>query len=100
MIVVTGGAGFIGSNIVAALEDRGDCEIVVCDLFEDSEKKLNISKRNLAHFFDANQLFKFLDGHQGQIEAIVHMAAISSTTTTDVDLILDSNVRLPLQLWQ
>ena len=99
MIVVTGGAGFIGSNIVAALEGRGDQQVVVCDLFEGSEKRSNISKRNLAHIIDPDQLFEFINGHQDQIDAIVHMAAISSTTTTDLDLILDSNVRLSLQLW-
>ena len=47
MIIVTGGAGFIGSNIVAALEARGETEVVVCDSLGDGDKWRNIAKRDL-----------------------------------------------------
>ena len=99
MIVVTGGAGFIGSNIVAALESRGDHQIAVCDWLEDGDKWQNISKRELAQIIDPNQLLEFLEENQSHIDAVVHMAAISSTTASDVDLILETNVRLSLRLW-
>ena len=49
MIVITGGAGFIGSNLVAALEERGEHDIVVCDRLGRGEKWRNIAKRELAH---------------------------------------------------
>ncbi len=99
MIVVTGGAGFIGSNIVAALEDRGDHHLAVCDQLQEGDKWRNIGKRELAHIIDPDHLFEFLEDNQSNIDAIVHMAAISSTTATNVDLILETNVRLSLRLW-
>ncbi|MEL0107358.1 MAG: ADP-glyceromanno-heptose 6-epimerase [Rhodospirillaceae bacterium] len=100
MIVVTGGAGFIGSNIVAALEDRGDHHLAVCDKLEDGDKWQNIGKRDLAHIIAPEKLFDFLEENNSNIDAIIHMAAISSTTASDVDLILETNVRLSLRLWQ
>ena len=99
MIVVTGGAGFIGSNIVAGLEARGDSHLAVCDQLQEGGKWQNISKRELAHIIDPDNLFEFLDDNQSNIDAIVHMGAISSTTASDVDLILETNVRLSLRLW-
>jgi len=100
MIVVTGGAGFIGSNIVAALEARGLGPIVVCDRLRDGGKWKNIAKRELADIVHPDNLFAFLDSHRGGIDAIVHMGAISATTETDADLIVETNFRLSLNLWQ
>ena len=48
MIIITGGAGFIGSNLAAALEQRGERELVVCDRLGSGEKWRNIAKRELA----------------------------------------------------
>ncbi len=53
MIIVTGGAGFIGSNLVAGLEERGRSDIVVCDRFGRGEKWRNLAKRELAGFTPA-----------------------------------------------
>lgn len=100
MIIVTGGAGFIGSNIVAALEERGLDRIVVCDTFGDTAKWHNLVKRDLYNCIDAPQLFPFLDANKSQIQVIFHMGAISDTTEKNVDLILDQNYRLTLNLLQ
>lgn len=101
MIVVTGGAGFIGSNIVARLtaEDRHD--IVVCDRLEtaDLAKWKNVAKHPIADFWSPEALFEQLERHAGAIEAVVHMGAISSTTETDADLILRTNFTLSRDLW-
>ena len=99
MIVVTGGAGFIGSNLVAALEDRGIGPVAVCDRLGGDDKWRNIAKRGLAHLFAPEDLFDFLDGHAKDIEAVFHMGAISATTATDADDVVRVNVRLPLALW-
>jgi len=99
MIVVTGGAGFIGSNIVAALEERGSGPIVVCDRLRTGDKWRNLAKRELADIVHPDHLFAYLDEHAGRIEAVIHMGAISSTTETDADLIIATNFRLPHALW-
>jgi ADP-L-glycero-D-manno-heptose 6-epimerase len=99
MIVVTGAAGFIGSNIVAALEKDGRGPIVACDRLRDGDKWRNIAKRELADIVHPDALFPFLDNNRGRIDAIVHMGAISATTETDADLIVATNFRLSLNLW-
>ena len=101
MIVVTGGAGFIGSNIVARLcaEDRRD--VVVCDRLEDAAlgKWKNIAKHPIADFWQPEELFEQLERHAESIEAVVHMGAISSTTEPDADLILRTNFSLSRDIW-
>ncbi len=100
MIVVTGGAGFIGSNLVAALEARGGGEIVICDRLGDGEKWRNIAKRELADFVAPEALLKYLDAHAGGIEAVFHMGAISATTEIDADLLIDNNFGVSHDLWR
>lgn len=101
MIVVTGGAGFIGSNIVARLcaEDRYD--VVVCDRMEEADlaKWKNLAKHPIADFWWPEQMFDRLEAHADSIEAVVHMGAISSTTEPDADLILKTNFALSRDLW-
>ena len=100
MIVITGGAGFIGSNLVAALEERGEHDLVVCDRLGRGDKWRNIAKRELAHIVPPEQLLAFLDAHARDVSAIFHMGAISSTTEADVDAIVAANVTLSLSLWE
>ena len=101
MIVVTGGAGFIGSNIVARLcaEDRRD--VVVCDRMESAAlgKWKNLAKHRIADFWQPEELFEQLERHAEQVEAVVHMGAISSTTEADADLILRTNFTLSRDIW-
>jgi len=99
MYVVTGGAGFIGSNIVWALEQRGAEKIVVVDRLREGDKWKNIAKRELFDIVHPEDFGEFLEDHGEQIKAIFHMGAISSTTETDVDLIMDTNFRLTRDLW-
>ncbi len=100
MIVVTGGAGFIGSNLIAGLEARGAGEIVVCDRLGHDEKWRNIAKRELAAIVAPERLFDFLDANAARIDCLFHMGAISSTTETDGDLVVETNVALTLALWR
>jgi len=99
MIIVTGGAGFIGSNLVKALEARGDRDIVVCDILGHDDKWKNIAKRELTDIIPPEALAEFLSDNSKDIETIFHMGAISATTERDADLIVQSNIRLSLDLW-
>jgi ADP-L-glycero-D-manno-heptose 6-epimerase len=99
VIVVTGGAGFIGSNLVAALEERGHHEIAVCDRLESGDKWRNLGKRELAALVPPDGLFRFLDAHAGEVEVIFHLGAISSTTERDADLVVSTNFTLSRAIW-
>ena len=97
ILVVTGGAGFIGSNVVAHFADSAD--VVVCDWLGREEKWRNISKHDVADVVMPEQLDEFLLVHREAIEAIIHMGAISSTTERDVDSIMRNNFMLSRDLW-
>ena len=99
MIVVTGGAGFVGSNIVAALAAR-DERVAVCDRLRQADKWRNLTRVAVSEVIDPETLPAWLAGQAGRIEAVVHMGAISSTTERDVDLILAVNFRLSQALWR
>jgi ADP-L-glycero-D-manno-heptose 6-epimerase len=86
MILVTGGAGFIGSHIVAALEERGQGPIAVCDRTDEGKW------RNI------DELLDWLRPRR-DVEAIVHMGAISATTATDEVETMRINYELPVALW-
>jgi ADP-L-glycero-D-manno-heptose 6-epimerase len=96
MLLVTGGAGFIGSNIVAALNDAGRSDVVVCDLLGHDGKWRNLAKRQLADIVPPGQLADWLKGRK--LDAIVHLGAISETTASDGDLVIETNFRFSMRL--
>jgi ADP-L-glycero-D-manno-heptose 6-epimerase len=96
MLLVTGGAGFIGSNVVAALNDAGRGDIVVCDGLGHDGKWRNLAKRRLADIVPPAELPNWLKGRR--LDAIIHLGAISETTATDGDLVIETNFRLSMRL--
>ncbi len=99
MYLVTGGAGFIGSNIVAALTERGD-RVIVSDRLRSNGKWRNLAKRELEDIVPPENLFEMLDGWGERLEGVVHMGAISSTLETDGDRLVENNFRLSRDLWR
>lgn len=98
MIIVTGGAGFIGSNIVADLNELGITDIVIVDWLGTGAKWRNLSKRRFFDLVFPDELNGFLDSARN-VEAVIHMGAISSTTAADGDEIARNNFRLSARLW-
>jgi ADP-L-glycero-D-manno-heptose 6-epimerase len=96
-ILVTGGAGFIGSNVVAALNERAN-DVVICDTLRSGEKWRNLAKREITKFIHPEDLHDYLSDSPS-ICAIVHMGAISATTEIDGDLVIRTNFELSLKLW-
>lgn len=99
MFIVTGGAGFIGSNIVAALEHQWPAPIIVSDRLRHGTKWRNLAKRGLADLVAPQDLPDVLSRYQGDIRAVIHMGAVTSTTETDADAMIDVNFRLSVRLW-
>jgi ADP-L-glycero-D-manno-heptose 6-epimerase len=99
MHIVTGGAGFIGSNILKSLEQRGFHDTVVCDVLGTDDKWRNISKRELGTVIAPHELFAFLNQNAARVDTIFHMGAISITTEKDADAIINNNLRLSQSLW-
>jgi ADP-L-glycero-D-manno-heptose 6-epimerase len=101
MYLVTGGAGFIGSNLVAALAARG-AEVVVVDRLRvgepGREKWRNLAKHGIAGLLPPEEAEAFLAATPG-VRAVLHMGAISATTATDGDVVAATNLTLPLRLW-
>lgn len=96
MLLVTGGAGFIGSNVVAALNDAGRSDVVVCDLLGGDGKWRNLAKRQLVDIVPPAELPDWLKGRK--LEAVIHLGAISETTATDGDLVIETNFRFSMRL--
>jgi ADP-L-glycero-D-manno-heptose 6-epimerase len=100
-ILVTGGAGFIGSNIVARLaEDPGLC-VVVCDRLRDNAagKWRNLAKHPIGDFISPDELWPWLAGQGRCVDAVIHMGAISSTLEDDADKIIHTNFGLSRDLF-
>lgn len=99
---VTGGAGFIGSNIVARLAEDRDLDVVVCDRLREAElgKWRNIAKHPIGDFVAPDDMFDWLEKRWRDVELVVHMAAVSSTTEPDADKIIHSNFTLSRDLFR
>jgi ADP-L-glycero-D-manno-heptose 6-epimerase len=94
MIIVTGGAGFIGSNLVRALTDRGRSDVVVVDDLSDGHKFVNIADLNIADYLDKDDFVARLSSDSqfaGGITAILHQGACSETTQWDGRFMMQNN---------
>lgn len=98
--LITGGAGFIGSNIAASLSKKGTHRIVVCDTLGEGDKWRNLRNHFIYEVIQPGNLFYWLEMFGTGVDAIIHMGAISSTTETNADLILETNQSLSIVLYR
>ena len=101
LIIITGGAGFIGSCVVRVLNDNGFDNLLIVDNIAATDKWKNIrNKRYLSYINRAVFLSHLQNGDFNACRAIIHMGACSSTTQTDFDYLWMNNVEYTKELWK
>jgi ADP-L-glycero-D-manno-heptose 6-epimerase len=99
-IVVTGAAGFIGSNIIKGLNARGIDDIIAVDDLTHGDKFRNLADLKIADYVDADDFYDlFAEGAYGQVEAIFHEGACSDTMELDGKYMMDNNYTLSCELF-
>lgn len=96
MLIVTGGAGFIGSNIVQSLNARGRDDILLVDNLTDGTKFVNIADARLADYMDKDEFLQRIeagDDFGGAVEAVLHQGACSTTTEWNGQYMMENNFR-------
>jgi ADP-L-glycero-D-manno-heptose 6-epimerase len=93
LIIVTGGAGFIGSNIIQGLNARGITDIMVVDDLTDGRKCLNLSDADIRDYLDKDDFLDLVQSGKsfGLVEAVFHQGACSATTEWDGKLVMRLN---------
>jgi ADP-L-glycero-D-manno-heptose 6-epimerase len=99
VIVVTGAAGFIGSNVVADLEARGQGPIAIVDWFANDERWRNLAGRQVDAFIRPEQIQGWLADHSTEVTAIVSYGGDIHDHRVDVDKLVTNNINFTVALW-
>lgn len=97
-IILTGGAGFIGSGVLRTLNDQGFKKIIVVDNLGRTEKWKNLVGKRFADIIHKADLFEWLKGKEQEIGAFIHLGACSSTVEQDANYLLENNYRYSVRL--
>lgn len=100
MIIVTGGAGFIGSCVVRMLNDRGISDIVIVDNIALTDKWMNLRNKKYIEYINRSEFLSRLEDFSGKISHVIHMGACSSTTERDFDFLYKNNFEYTEALWK
>ena len=99
MIVVTGAAGFIGSQLVSRLNHEGFLDIVLVDDFTNREKKKNYSNLKFTKKVDRKEFVKWLKKNEKQVQFVFHLGARTDTAETNVELFNELNLDYSKEVW-
>ena len=100
MIVVTGAAGFIGSQLVSRLNHEGFFDIVLVDDFTNREKKKNYSNLKFTKKVDRKEFVKWLKKNEKQVQFVFHLGARTDTAETNVELFNELNLDYSKEVWR
>ena len=101
MIVVTGAAGFVGSNIVRGLNRRGHTNILAVDDLTDGDKFVNLVSGQIADYMHKDDFRRgVLEGVLPSVRAVFHQGACSDTTERNGQFMMDNNYRVSLELFE
>ncbi|CDR33845.1 ADP-glyceromanno-heptose 6-epimerase [Criblamydia sequanensis] len=98
LIVVTGGAGFIGSSVIRVLNDQGLKNIIVVDELKRSDKWKNLVGKQFLDIVEKNEFFSWLVGKESEIEAFIHLGACSNTLEDNASYLLENNTKFSQKL--
>lgn len=99
-MIVTGGAGFIGSCIVRELNNRGIEDIIVVDHIAQTDKWMNLRNKRYIKYINRDEFLQQLPTYAGTVSHIIHMGACSSTTERDFDFLYKNNLEYTQTLWK
>lgn len=100
MIIVTGGAGFIGSCIVRELNNMGYEDIIIVDNIQKTEKWKNMRNKRYLEYISRNDFLNRLPEFAGKVSHVIHMGACSATTELDFDFLYKNNFEYTKTLWK
>ena len=98
MIIVTGGAGFIGSCVVRTLNDAGRDDIIIVDNISETDKWMNMRNKRYIKYVHKSEFLEELPTYEN-VEAIIHMGAQSATTERNFDYLWKNNFEYTKTLW-
>lgn len=98
LIVITGAAGLIGSGVVRHLNDLGNENLLLVDDLKEEEKWKNLVGKGFEDLVSKRVLFDWLEGREGDVDAVIHLGACSNTVETDADYLLENNFRFTIRL--